>query len=509
MTPFDFVGVSTLSRILTELQVRLRPLVAATYRVLRSQSNLIRVHVSDCVNSLTASPLRNVPKAAGYPVLGILPQMCNQGLYTSTMTTLFELAQDCGLSCSSVGTIPIVYLRDPAIIRQVYAKNTDNITRFGQDGKGPFGINQRLIGYTAATADGEDWHRWRNGFLRDFNSPTALRDSHPGILRVAQRHAQKIIDGKSGHDLRKAMEAYALDTVWFIALGVDNVSDSAGDLVSALARYGDIVGNPSHLWRHALRNFIAGKSFRVPDRVEQDIRDDIETAVINLLSRNLGSGDSQRAPMTDDVLAQARQIFSLGHDASALALFWAIFELSRHPEVIHKLRRELRGKGCNADHVDFDTLRSMPYLDAVVTELFRLHPPISTTARRVTRPIIVETRDNDTVVLPRGTQLFSSVHLLHRDKQIWGETADDFRPERWLGVNTNSVQNRCEYLPFLAGPRACPSSGFVLLQVKMMLAVLLSRADIEIHNSSDVEKCIGGVIRPAKAVGYEVREVTL
>lgn len=537
MTPFVFVGGSTLSNILSRLQARLRPLIAATYRVLLSQSSLVGDRVldcvkqsdcvkqaSDCVRRLTASPLGNVPRAAGYPVLGILPQMCNQGLYTTTMTTLFELAQDCGMSCSSVGTIPIVYLRDPAIIRQVFAKNADSITRVGPDGKGPFSINHRMIGNTAATADGQDWHRWRNGFLRDFNNPAALKRSHRGILRIAQRHAQAIVDGRSGGDLLEAMQAYALDTVWLIALGIDNASESSAELVSVLARYGEIVGSPSHLWRHALRNMVAGKPFREPDRVEQDIRDDLDAAMKTLLSRNLqdadsGSGGSSllqrlaaqsrssQQPLTEDVLSQARQIFSLGHDPSALALFWAILALNRHPEVLQKLRRELCSKGCGRGDASYGALRSMPYLDAVVTELFRLHPPISTTARRVTHPIAVETRDHDTVVLPRGTQLFSSVYLLHRDRQVWGETADDFVPERWLGVNADSVRNRGEYLPFLAGPRACPSSGFVLLQVKTMLAVLLSRADIDIPN--DVERVIGGVIRPNKPVGYEVREVTV
>lgn len=528
MTLLDFVGVLALTRILTELRVGLKPLVLAICRVLLSQSKLIKAKAADCLRSLTASSLRDVPKAAGYPILGILPQMCNQGLYTTTMTTLFDLAENCGLSRSSVGSIPIVYLRDPAVIRQVFFKNTDSITRFGQDSKGPFGINHRLIGSTVATADGEDWHRWRNGFLKAFNSPTALKRSHRGILRIAQRHAQRMVDRKSGDDLRKAMEAYALDSVWFMALGIDNVPESSGrELVSTLARYGEIVGSPSHLWRHALRNLLAGRPFREPDHVERAIRDDINAAVKTLLSRTLcdvdsdnsrsglltrlstESGDSGGPPISDEVFGQARQIFALGHDPSALALFWAIFELSHHPEVIQELRKELRDWGCGGGHVSFDDLRTMPFLDAVVAELFRLHPPVTTTARRVTRPIAVETRNHDTVVLPQGTQLFSSVLLLHRDKQVWGESADEFRPARWLGVNINSVQNRCEYLPFLTGPRACPCSGFVLLQVKTMLAVLLSRADIEIPKSSEVERCIGGVLRPTRPVGYEVREVSV
>lgn len=272
-----------------------------------------------------------------------------------------------------------------------------------------------------------------------------------------------------------------------------------------------------HLWRHALCNLCAGRPFAEPDAVERAIRD-IDAAVRHLVGPALDGGPKDGAPddgspddgflrrlPPGDALAQARQLFSFDHDASALALFWALYELGRHPDVVRRLRAELRRPG--ALGFDFDALRSLPYLDAVVAELLRLHPPISATARRVTQPIAVETRDRGTVVLPRGAQLFASLHLLHRDRRICGPTADDFAPDRWLGVNANSRQNRCEYLPFLAGPRACPSSAFVLLQIKTMLAVLLSRADLVIPNPADVDKIIGGVIYPAKPVRFEVREV--
>ncbi|PHH86450.1 hypothetical protein CDD83_10242 [Cordyceps sp. RAO-2017] len=211
----------------------------------------------------------------------------------------------------------------------------------------------------------------------------------------------------------------------------------------------------------------------------------------------------------DDVLAQARQVFSLGHEASALVLFWALYELSLHPDVVRRLRAELLQHGCDWNDVDFNALRSMPYLDAVVTELLRLHPPISTTARRVTEPVTVQTRDGQAVTLPRGTQLFCSLYHLHRDPQVWGPDADRFLPDRWLGTLPNAAQNRCEYLPFLTGARSCPSSGFVLLQMKLVLALLLSRAELSIPNASEVKKCFGGVIRPAGPVAYEVEEISI
>ncbi|RDA89183.1 hypothetical protein CP532_0546 [Ophiocordyceps camponoti-leonardi (nom. inval.)] len=484
----------------------------------------------DIITATISGPslLNHLPRATGWPLLGLLPDICNHGFYSATMNRLFHLARDTGISCSSVGPMPLVYLRDPSVIRQVFVANADAITRLDGQGYGPFGISQRLVGWTAATAEGESWHRWRNGLLRSFQNTAALRRAFPHILRLAERHVRSMIeDHPSGSDLGRFMEAYALDTVWFVTLGVDDMSDSLDEMSDIMAKYGSIVGSPSHLWRHIVRGILSGKPYQEPDRVEDGIRRRIDDLVMRILNRNLNSdsvhcrdsllrrlssssssdGYDEAAAITPDVLAQARQVFSLGHDASGVVLVWAIYELSQHPDVVRRLRRELGDNDCTRDHIDFDRLRSLPYLDAVVTEIFRLHPPISTTARMVTRPIVVETCTKKSVVIPKGTELFSSVYLLHRDEQVWGDAAAAFVPDRWLGRLPNEAQNRCEYLPFLTGSRACPSSGFVLLQVKTMLAALLLRADVEIVNREAVEKSFGGVIRPAKPVPYKVCEM--
>lgn len=481
------------------------------------------------IRNLTGPTLRNVPEVPGYPVLGIFPQMCNEGLFSATMSKLFEAAQDSGISCSSAGTVPIIFLRDPAIIRQVLVQNADNITRFAPDGTGPFGIMHRITGDIAASAEGKDWHRLRNGFLKEFSNSTALRRSYDGMLRLAKRHVQKMIAEKSGSDLGQALQGYALDSVWSVTLGTDNISESAGEFLSVCSVYGDIVGNPSHLWRHYIRNLVSGKAYREPDHVEQSIGDGMNRVLRRLLDHNIAninpdeplghgnflrstskeSGGSYEAPITEDVMAQARQVFSLGHEASTLLLVWSIYELNLHPEAIEKLRHEIRQNRRDHGDLDFDTIRTMPYLDAVTTELLRLHAPISSTARMVTRPIVVETRTNETAILPPGANLFASVHLLHHDKQVWGDNADEFFPERWTGLRASTAESRCEYLPFLAGQRGCPSSSFVTLQIKTMLAVLLSQVDIELPNLSGLEKVVDGVVRPARPVQFEVREVCI
>ncbi|PNY28721.1 cytochrome P450 [Tolypocladium capitatum] len=506
-------------------------LVFIANRVMLVLSSLTRAwtYLTKYTPSLTGPTVRNVPEVPGYPILGVLPQMCNEGLYSSTMGKLFDAAQDSGLSCTSAGTVPIILLRDPAIIRQVLVENSDSITRVTPDGSGPFSIMYRITGNIAVSADGEDWHRWRKGFLKEFSNPIALRRSYDDMLRLAKKHVQNMIVNKSGSDLCQAVEGYALDTVWSVTLGVDNISEYASGLLSVKSGYDVMVGSPSHFWRHYIRNFFSGKPYQEPDHVEQSVGDGIKKVLRTLLDDNVAninpeeplggdnflrstskdSGGSYEAPITEDVLAQALQVFSLGHEPSTVLLFWAIYELSLHPEVIEKLRHEIRENRRDNGDLDFDSIRTMPYLDAVMTEILRLHAPISSTSRQVTRPIVVETRTNDTVVLPSGSLIFASIYLLHHDKQVWGDNADEFLPERWAGRLANTAESRCEYLPFLAGPRSCPSAGFVTLQVKTMLAVLLSQVDVKLPNSSGMEKIVDSVVRSAKPIGFEIHEARI
>lgn len=472
----------------------------------------------------------NVPVLSGYPLLGIFPNMCNEGLFSSVLGKLFDKAEDSGISGAWIGTIPLFYIRDPLIIRQVFVQNAESVTRVGSEGKGPFGILQRTIGDITVTADGQDWRRWRRGLLQEFANPSSLKASYMSVFDMAHQYANKMRQSKGGPDLKNVMENYALDTLWYIVVGATSVSEQSEQLLSPLPPFLDAVGNPSHLWRHIVRNLVAWKPFKHPDAVEMNIRNQINDVVRGLVDQNLmatdfdandeepnsklsflrrisiESGGTRQQPVTADVMAQALQIYGFGHEASALLLYWGIYELSLRPEVVQKLRNELSNIVSSATELSFNNIQDMKYLDAIFNELLRLHCPISTSARMVTRPIIIQNRDNQPVLLPKGSQAFMSIHMLHHDEQVWGPTVNEFMPERWLGILRNSLENRCQYLPFLSGPRSCPCSNFVALQVKTMLAVLLFDSDVRLPGE-EVKKCVGSVVRSTQATRYEVRKL--
>jgi cytochrome P450 len=272
-------------------------------------------------------------------------------------------------------------------------------------------------------------------------------------------------------------------------------------------------------------NRICGRGFEEPDYYENDVHERIENCIHKLLEANSNllnpeamksleemnflqrisyeTGGSAEEPITPDVLAHARQIFSHGFPAPTLLLAWLLRELSLCPEVRRKLRAELHESDWYHQR-GLQRLSQLPYLNAVVTEALRLHPPIPTTARAIDCPLNMKSRSGASFTIPVEARVAVSIAMLHQDPHIWGEDASRFRPERWDSLSPNILEGECKYLPFLTGPRRCPCTGFVWQQVKVFLAVLLRETDLEVTNASTVEKKLGPVSEPTEPLTFTI-----
>jgi len=133
-----------------------------------------------------------------------------------------------------------------------------------------------------------------------------------------------------------------------------------------------------------------------------------------------------------------------GRDTTAQALSWTFFELCTHPEVQSKVRAEVQqalaataagGGGAggaasamDGDRFDYNMLQQCKYTEAVCNEALRLHPSVPKEAKVVVRD----------EVLPDGTQCRSgdvlsfSPWAMGRDKDLWGENALEFYPQRFI-----------------------------------------------------------------------------
>lgn len=77
--------------------------------------------------------------------------------------------------------------------------------------------------------------------------------------------------------------------------------------------------------------------------------------------------------------------------------------------------------------------------------------------------------------LPRGTAIVIPIPILHRDKEVWGDDADEFNPLRFANGVTRAAKIPHAHLGFSIGPRSCIGQNFAMLEAKLVMAMILQK----------------------------------
>lgn len=170
-------------------------------------------------------------------------------------------------------------------------------------------------------------------------------------------------------------------------------------------------------------------------------------------------------------------MFTAATDTSYITMEWAMTELARNPEEMEKVQREIRGvaKGESKSMVTQDEVRQMPYFEAAIKEVLRLHPPATLLLPR-------ESRSDARIggyEIPAKTRVLVNAWAIARDPDHW-EAPEEFRPERFVGSPVDFRGQDFRYIPFGAGRRMCPGVDFAVSTIRLALANLLYRFDWEL-----------------------------
>ena len=189
------------------------------------------------------------------------------------------------------------------------------------------------------------------------------------------------------------------------------------------------------------------------ERPDRDGGDDILQALIDARHPETG-----RTFTEAEVMEQISTIFLAGHETSASAISWALYLLSRDPELQEQVRAEA-GPGPLA-HED---LRGMTVTRDVFRETLRLYPPVSFLVREVTCPVTM--RDKQ---LKKGGMVVVSPWLIQRSRDNFPEP-HGFDPGRFTDPG-QAAACRHAYLPFGKGPRLCVGAGFANQEALLAIA---------------------------------------
>lgn len=247
-----------------------------------------------------------------------------------------------------------------------------------------------------------------------------------------------------------------------------------------------------------LAPFTTSKRYRLAKRTDALVKEVIQRGYDELKEEAKGNrsrsivalsiqdAEALTPQLLSETADQVRSFLFAGHDTNANMLQWAIYELSRTPRALEAVCDELDEiLGPAVDPASIcatlvergeQLLPRLQYVNAVVKETLRLHPPAATV--RMTPPgsgFTVRAPTGEEYNLD-GTAMYSAQSIIQRDPSVYGDTADAWVPERWLGDAAKSIPASA-WRPFERGPRNCIGSELANLESRIIISIVARNYD--------------------------------
>ncbi|XP_072977496.1 cytochrome P450 78A11-like [Typha angustifolia] len=445
-----------------------------------------------------------IPGPRGLPYFGSIFKLTH-GLPHRTLAAMARAGKATQLMAFSIGSTPAVVSSDPTVAREILShpnfadrplKRSARELMFG-----------RAIGFAP---NGSYWRLLRRIASTHLFAPRRIAAHEPGRQADCSAMMKNIAaeQAKTGSvRLRGHLQGAALNNIMGSVFGkrydVSSVNPEAEEL-KVLVREGfDLLGafnwsdhlpwlasfyDPSHVKQRCdvlvprVRNLVRGIIEEHRSSGTEQLGDNADFVDVLLSLR----GDEKLNE--DDMIAVLWEMIFRGTDTTALLTEWAMAELVLHPAIQSKLRSEIDSVvGPNGFVSDADVAK-MSYLQAVVKETLRAHPPgpLLSWARLSTSDVQL----GNGMVVPTGTTAMVNMWAITHDPAVWANP-DEFTPERFVvsegGADVDVRGGDLRLAPFGAGRRVCPGKNLGIVTVGLWVARLVHHFQWTQAEGADVD----------------------
>jgi cytochrome P450 family 110 len=399
----------------------------------------------------------------------------------------------------------IVFVSNPQALQQILTQDTRT------DFHAPGDLNilfKSLLGDNSVICLGGAPHQRQRQLMMPPFHGERMRTYSDVINQVTTETLAQVKIGKT-FDVRTTTQSITLRVIMQAVFGLDR-GERAEQLAPLLSELLDRGGSPigvSMLYIPILQQEWGGISpwaiqMRCQRAVDALIYAEIaerrtypDSSRTDILSLLMAAQDEAGESMTDvELRDELMTLLVAGHETTATALAWALYWLHKLPAVRDKLVAELDGLGADPD---VNAIVKAPYLEAVCNETLRIYPVAMLTLPRVSTKS-VELAGQE---LSPETVVIGSIYSTHHREDLYPQS-NEFKPERFLDRQFSPF----EFLPFGGGARRCIGSAFAMMELKLSLAKILSRWELELVDKRDIHaKRRGLVTAPERPIELLVK----
>lgn len=375
-----------------------------------------------------------------------------------------------------------VIVGNPQVVQEIFTQDSRFDVGRGND------LAEPLLGKNSLMLmDGDRHRRERKLLMPPFHGERLQGYAHQICLIASQFASQWQL-----HQpliMRSAMQKISLEVILQIVFGLSE-GERYQQLKPLLTEWIDMTDSPlrsSMLFLPFLQQDWGGwtpwaqmkrRQRQIHDLLQAEIddrRSHPEPGRTDILTLMMAARDEAGQALTDAELRdELITLLFAGHETTATTLAWAFYQIHRHPQVREKLRQELDGLGAGASPME---IAQLPYLTAVCQETLRMYPVIPVLFPRITKSAMTIAGH----AFAAGTTFMTSIYLVHYREDLYPQ-AQEFQPERFL----ERQYAPHEYLPFGGGSRRCLGYALAQLEMKLILATILSQYELALVNQQPI-----------------------